>query len=38
MTGGSGINHMECDLRNMPTAWALSPGVVFLFPGLCKLK
>jgi hypothetical protein len=31
MTGGSGINHVECDY-DMPTAWAISPG------GLCFLK
>ncbi len=36
MTGGSGVNHMECDF-DKPTAWAISPGGLVYFcvnPGL----
>lgn len=34
MTGGSGVNHMECDFIEMPTAWAKVRDGLFFFPGL----
>ncbi len=31
MTGGNGINHMECDSYDKPTAWAISPDGICIF-------